>query len=195
MCRRTAGSLRDSSRARTARRRAGCAPPIDADDLVVVYRAIVCADRSGVTSVPDATIVRCANCGTANRVRAVGRGVPQCASCHQKLAWLVDADGQSFAAEAHASVPVLVDFWAPWCGPCRMVSPVLERIARTRAGRVKVIKVNTDAEPSLAQRFRVQGIPLIVLMRDGAEVDRRVGALPEQQLAAWLEPHLSEGAG
>jgi thioredoxin 2 len=122
---------------------------------------------------------------------ATARGVPQCANCHQKLPWLVDADGQSFEAETRASVPVLIDFWAPWCGPCRMVSPALESIARKRAGRVKVVKVNTDAEPMLARRFQVQGIPLIVLMRDGAEIDRRVGAAPERQLSEWLELHLT----
>jgi thioredoxin 2 len=141
---------------------------------------------------PVTTIIRCANCGKKNRVRAASRGVPQCAACHQKLPWLVDADGASFEAETHASVPVLVDFWAPWCGPCRMVSPALERIAQSRAGQIKVVKVNTDAEPVLAQRYRAQGIPLIVLLRQGSEVDRQVGAVPEAQLSAWLDRHLAD---
>jgi thioredoxin 2 len=145
--------------------------------------------------VADGTIIRCPNCGTANRVRAVARGVPQCASCHRKLPWLVEADTASFHAETHTSVPVVVDFWAPWCRPCRVVSPVLERLAGNRAGRLKVVKVNTDQEPALAQRFGVQGIPLLVLMRHGSEVDRRVGAIPEVQLAAWLEPHIAAGDG
>ncbi len=139
----------------------------------------------------DGTIIRCGTCGKKNRVRPAPTGVPQCGACHSKLPWLVDADSQSFEAETRASVPVLVDFWAPWCGPCRMVSPVLERIAQSHAGQVKVVKVNTDSEPALAQRFRVQGIPLIVLMRDGAEVDRRVGAVPQAQLSSWLEEHLA----
>jgi thioredoxin 2 len=142
----------------------------------------------------DGTIIRCPNCGKANRVRPAANGVPQCANCHHKLPWLVDADGGSFDAETQASVPVLVDFWAPWCGPCRMVSPSLENIARKRAGDVKVVKVNTDTEPALAQRYRVQGIPLIVLMRDGQEVDRRVGAVPERQLTDWVEPYLADAA-
>jgi thioredoxin 2 len=139
----------------------------------------------------DGTIIRCTNCGKSNRVQPVRMGVPQCAACHQKLPWLVAADGKSFESETRASVPVVVDFWAPWCGPCRSVFPVLERIARTRAGRVKVVKVNTDSSPALAQRYEVRGIPLMVLMRDGAEVDRRVGALPEPQLTSWIDGHLT----
>ncbi|HLH67280.1 MAG TPA: thioredoxin [Solirubrobacteraceae bacterium] len=136
------------------------------------------------------SLIACAGCGKRNRVRPVRRGVPQCAACHRKLPWLVQADEDSFDAETQASVPVLVDFWAPWCGPCKAMAPVLERIAGSHAGRVKIVKVNTDSAPALARRFRVQGIPLIVLMRDGTEVDRLVGALPEAQMGAWLERHL-----
>jgi thioredoxin 2 len=141
--------------------------------------------------VAEGTIIRCPSCGKPNRVRPAPKGVPRCANCRHSLPWLIDADGAGFEAEIQASVPVLVDFWAPWCGPCRMVSPMLEQIAAAHAGHVKVVKVNTDAEPALAQRFRVQGIPLIVLMRDGEEVDRRVGALPQAQLSSWLQPHLA----
>ncbi len=140
----------------------------------------------------EGRIIRCPHCGKRNRVRPTPEGVPQCGSCHRKLPWLIDADAQSFEAETRASVPVLVDFWAPWCGPCPMVSPVLERLASSYAGRLKVVKVNTDEHPTLAQRYRVQGIPLIVLIRDGAEVDRRVGAAPEPQLRAWVEQHLAD---
>ena len=134
----------------------------------------------------DGSIIRCPHCGAANRVRPTPKGVPQCGSCHQKLPWLVEVNGQSFEAETRASVPVLVDFWAPWCGPCRMVAPVLERLAQSHAGQIKVVKLNTDQEPAIARRFGVQGIPLLVLMRDGQEVDRRTGALPEHELTGWL---------
>lgn len=138
----------------------------------------------------DATIIRCPQCGKPNRVRPAASGVPRCASCHSKLPWLVEADTATFEAETRASVPVVVDFWAPWCGPCRMVSPILERLASSNAGHLKMVKVNIDTDQGLARRFQVQGIPLIVLMKDGVEVDRRVGALPEAQLSAWLAPHI-----
>jgi thioredoxin 2 len=141
------------------------------------------------------TIIVCTNCGRKNRVRPSASGVPRCSVCHSLLPWIVEADRDSFDEEIRASVPVLVDFWAPWCGPCRMVSPVVERIGRDNAGRIKVVKLNTDEAPDISARFNVQGIPLLVLIRDGQEVDRRVGAVPDAQLRAWLEPHLAEAGG
>jgi thioredoxin 2 len=142
----------------------------------------------------SASTVRCPNCGTVNRVRPVAQGVPQCASCHHKLPWIVDAGTGTFAEETTASVLVLVDFWAPWCGPCRMVSPAVEQVARDFAGRLKAVKVNVDDSPQVAGRFAVQGIPLLVLLRDGAEVDRQVGAVPAATLRAWVERHLGAPA-
>jgi thioredoxin 2 len=88
-------------------------------------------------------------------------------------------------------VPVVVDFWAGWCGPCRMISPVLEDLAREHAGRLKVVKVDVDANPGLAARFGAQSIPLLVVMREGREVDRIVGALPRAALEQRLAPALS----
>jgi len=137
-----------------------------------------------------ATIVTCPNCGTKNRVRPHPTAIPRCAKCKNPLPWLVDADAQSFDEEIHAGVPVVVDFWAPWCGPCRMVSPSLERLARTHPGEVKVVKLNVDEAPDLASEYRAMSIPLLVVIRDGEEVDRIVGALPPQQLEARLAPHL-----
>jgi len=141
-----------------------------------------------------ASIVRCPNCGKANRVRPSAHGVPRCGSCHRDLPWLVDATAASFDDEVRASVPVLVDFWAPWCGPCRIVAPALEQLARERAGSVKVVKVNSDEHPDLAARFAVQGIPLLVLLRDSREIARRAGALPAARLRAWLNSHLTLSA-
>jgi thioredoxin 2 len=136
------------------------------------------------------TIIVCPNCGTKNRVRSTPSGVPRCSVCHTLLPWIVEATEASFDEEITSSVPVLVDFWAPWCGPCRMVSPLVERIGRDNAGRLKVVKLNTDEAPQISVRYGVQGIPLLVLSKDRAEVDRMVGAVPFERLREWVEPRL-----
>jgi thioredoxin 2 len=124
-------------------------------------------------------------------VRPAAEGIPRCANCHRPLPWVVDADRGSFDAEITASVPVVVDFWAPWCGPCRMISPALERLADRYAGRMKLVTVNVDENQPIAARYGAMSIPLLVLIEHGREVDRQVGAVPEPRLAGWVEPWLS----
>jgi thioredoxin 2 len=136
-------------------------------------------------------ILACPTCGARNRVGPIPRGTPRCPSCKSALPWVIDADAATFAEETTASVPVVVDFWAAWCGPCRMISPVLEDLAKRRAGHLKVVKVDVDANPELATRFAAQSIPLLVVIRDGQEIDRIVGALPRAALEQRLGPVLT----
>jgi thioredoxin 2 len=137
------------------------------------------------------TIIGCPSCNARNRLGPIAHGVPRCARCKSTLPWVVDADADTFTSETTASVPVVVDFWAAWCGPCRMISPVLEDLAKRHAGHLKVVKVDVDANPALATRFGAQSIPLLVVIRNGQEIDRVVGALPRAALEQRLGPVLA----
>ena len=137
-------------------------------------------------------LIKCAHCGRRNRVPAAAPGTPRCGNCHEPLQWIVNTSDDGFAEVAEKSpVPVLVDLWAPWCGPCRMVSPALEQLASERAGRIKLVKVNVDESPRLQQRFGIQSIPTLMLLRDGKVIARQVGAAPVDTLRAWLDQSLA----
>jgi thioredoxin 2 len=143
-------------------------------------------------------LVKCPQCGTTNRIPAVASGHPRCGKCRRDLPWIVEAGDADFPAVAEQSpVPVLVDFWAAWCGPCRMVSPVLDKLAQERAGRVKLVKVDVDKSPALSRRFDVQAIPTMLVITDGRVVARQAGAPPAAALRSWLDAALagqSEGS-
>lgn len=142
--------------------------------------------------VVQAEIIPCAQCGKKNRVPAAADGTPRCGNCRSPLPWMVDASDQTFdEVVERAGLPVLVDFWAPWCGPCRMVSPALEQIATDLAGRIKLVKVNVDASPALQRRFRVQSIPTLMVFRKGKVAASQVGAAPAGQLRAWVNQSLA----
>jgi thioredoxin 2 len=142
-----------------------------------------------------AQIVACPNCGRRNRVPAAAGGAPRCAVCHTALPWLTSADDGDFEQVAtRSTLPVLVDLWAPWCGPCRVIAPGVEQAARVLAGRLKVVKVNVDEAPRTAERLGVQGIPTVVVLRDGREVARQVGAVPPSELLRWSEEAIAQPA-
>jgi thioredoxin 2 len=133
------------------------------------------------------SIVTCLRCGRRNRVPAAASGNPRCGNCHQPLPWITDADDQTFAEVAEQSARiVLVDLWATWCGPCRMVSPALEQVATEMADQLKLVKVDVDRSAMLAQRFEVQAVPTLLVMRDGQVVARQSGAIPVDALRAWV---------
>ena len=140
-------------------------------------------------------LIRCGHCAQRNRVPAAASGTPRCGKCHQPLPWIADADDSSFRDIAEAAkIPVIVDLWAPWCGPCRMVSPALEQLASELAGRVKLVKVNVDTSPQVSQRFDAQAIPTLLLLRGGQVAARQVGAAPIAVLRDWVEKGLAGSA-
>jgi thioredoxin 2 len=141
------------------------------------------------------SILRCAQCGASNRVTPSPRGAPHCGTCGKPLPWLVTANEGTFEVETHAGPTVVVDLWAPWCGPCRFVGPILEELSRELAGRLKVVKVNVDENQGLALRHDARSIPTMLVMRDGVVVDRIVGAMPKPELSARILPHLKPPRG
>lgn len=135
----------------------------------------------------ESSIVACPSCGKKNRIPAAAAGRPQCASCKAPLPWIVDATDQTIASALDTTQLVLIDLWAPWCGPCRMVAPILEQLAAKYAGRIKVVKVNVDDNPRSAQTYDARSIPTLVFAKDGAVVDRVIGAQPAPALSGYID--------
>jgi len=133
----------------------------------------------------------CPHCAAVNRVPDARLGErPKCGRCGGEVlpAAPVELNQANFERFiGRDGLPVLVDFWAPWCGPCRVFAPVFTELAGQYVGRVRFAKLNTEAESALAGRFGIRSIPTLALFRQGREIDRVSGALPAEQLKAWLD--------
>lgn len=149
----------------------------------------------------DRQLVRCPACGAKNRVdpEKIAQGDhPVCGRCKTPLPVdskpIVVTDAE-FASEVERSpLPVLLDLWAPWCGPCLIIAPVLEELAGELAGRMRIAKLNVDENQMTASRFNVRSIPTLLLLKDGKEVDRIVGVMPKADLKQRLERVLKQHA-
>jgi len=137
----------------------------------------------------DALHIACAHCGATNRVPATRlEDDPTCGRCGQGLlagepVELTDANFEAVVSKT--DLPVVVDFWAPWCGPCRMMAPAFEQAASQLKGRALLVKVNSDDNPLTASRFGIRSIPTLVKLDHGRELSRRSGALPAGQIVAF----------
>lgn len=145
------------------------------------------------------TILACPACEQRNRVVAEAAGkTPVCGRCGAELtappAGPVTVTDATFEAEVlRAPVPVLLDCWAPWCGPCRRLGPTIDQLAEELAGQVKVVKLDVDENPRVAALLGIQGIPALKLFRDGQVIDEMVGAAPKGQILRWLRSRIQVG--
>jgi thioredoxin 2 len=147
---------------------------------------------SALLSDDRGVIVACPSCGTRNRLAFDRLGRPsRCAKCHADIMLPstpqeVDSSQQFDTLVARSALPILVDFWAPWCGPCRMVSPEVEKVAQRNSGRLLVVKVNTDVVSDVASRLRIQGIPTLAIFAEGREAGRKTGAISADRIDAFV---------
>jgi len=140
----------------------------------------------------EESVVACSQCGVSNRLKpAAPDQAPVCGRCKSSLPWIVNGTDISFRKELDISMPVLVDFWAEWCAPCRMTAPALEALAREKAGHFKLVKVNVDQNPTTAGRFNIRSIPTMILFKNGQAVETLVGAMSKEALLERLAPHLT----
>ncbi len=137
------------------------------------------------------TVIACPSCGTKNRLPLVAAGHPRCPKCKSDLPWLVDAGDDTFDAAVDTRTLVVVDLWAPWCAPCRLIAPVLDALSTELAGQLKVVKVDVDQAPETAQRYRAQSIPMLLILDRGEVIDTLIGAQPAPILRARIQGALS----
>ena len=139
----------------------------------------------------DSLHLVCPHCHTTNRVKRAQLGAnPDCGSCHQPLftGEPVQLDAESFAKQiGRNQIPVVVDFWAPWCGPCRQMAPGFAQAAKTLEPNVRFAKLDTEAYPHVAQPFNIRSIPTMVVFKGGNEVARISGALPPGEIVKWVQ--------
>ncbi|MBP6895131.1 MAG: thioredoxin TrxC [Pseudacidovorax sp.] len=150
------------------------------------------------TATADSLHVVCPHCQTTNRVRTAQLGsAPDCGQCHQPLftGHPVALDAAAFDRHVgRGQLPVLVDFWAPWCGPCRQMAPAFEQAARTLEPQVRVAKVDTEAQPGLGARFNIRSIPTLALFVGGREIARHPGAMGGADIVRWTQQALGRAA-
>lgn len=133
-------------------------------------------------------ITTCPRCGKRNRVPAAAAVKPTCANCGRWLPWIAEAGDDDFSETVDiASIPILIDFWATWCGPSRVMSPALEQLAIERAGQLKLVRIDVDRAPSIATQFAVQAVPTLLALHDHQVLRRQSGAAPLAALRYWLD--------
>jgi thioredoxin len=150
--------------------------------------------EASAQSKADSVAYPCSHCGATNRIlRARVSDDPQCGRCHQKIfprQTVIGSEANWKQQVDDSPIPVLVDFWAPWCGPCRVVGPILDQLAAAHGGRLKIVKLNVDDNPDVSARFGIQAIPTMILFSGGKQQDQIRGAVSkpvlEQRLARFI---------